>query len=213
MNARFERLLRSEREFAAGGGAVPIGALAVALSLGGAAHGLALGSYDLRAEQAFYSALKVPLLLGLSTLMCIPSFYALNAVLGLHRDFNAALRGVLCAQAVVAVVLASFAPVVLFFHASGVSYRGAILLDGALFCGASLAGQWTLARHYRPLIAANARHVWPRTAWLALYWFVTIQLAWVLRPFVGAPGMAPSFLREHAWSNAYVALANAIFGN
>ena len=32
---------------------------------------------------------------------------ALNAVLGLRQDFSAALRGVLCAQAVVAVVLGS----------------------------------------------------------------------------------------------------------
>ncbi len=213
MNATLERLLRSEREFAAGAGAVPVGALALALVLGGATHGLALGSFGRNAEQALYSALKLPLLLGLSTAMCVPSFYALNAVLGLHRDFTAALRGVLCAQAVVAVVLASLAPVVVFFHASGVSYRGAILIGGALFCGASLAGQWTLARHYRPLLAVNPRHAAPRAAWLALYWFVTIQLAWVLRPFVGAPGMRPSFLREHAWSNAYVALANALLGS
>lgn len=213
MSAAFERLLRGEREFAAGRGALPVATLGAVLALGGAAHGLAIGSFALRVEQSCYSALKVPLLLGLSTALCIPSFYALNAVLGLRHDFSAALRGILCAQAVVAVVLASFVPVVLFFQASGVSYRGAVLLDGLLFCLASLAGQWTLARHYRPLVATNRRHALPRAAWLALYWFVTIQLAWVLRPFVGAPGLQPSFLRPQAWSNAYVALSHAIFGS
>ena len=207
-----ERVLRGEREFAAGTGAIPLVALFATLAIAGAVHGAAIGSFGERGQQALYSAIKVPLLLGASTAMCIPSYYALNAVLGLRRDFSAALRGILCAQAVVAIVLASFVPIVLLFHASGVSYRGAILLDGVLFLGASLAGQWTLARHYRPLIARERRHLIPRAAWLVLYWFVTIQLTWVLRPFVGAPGLSPSFLRQHAWGNAYVALANAIFG-
>ena len=212
MSATLEHVLRGEREFAPGTGAIPLAKLGLTLALCGGAHGLALGFFALRAEQAFYSGLKVPLLLGLSTALCCPSFYALNAVLGLRHDFSAALRGVLCAQAVVAVVLASLVPVVVFFQASGVSYRGAVLLDGLLFLGASLAGQWTLARHYRPLVARNRRHLVPRTAWLVLFWFVTIQLAWVLRPFVGAPGLSPSFLRPNAWSNAYVVLARTVFG-
>jgi hypothetical protein len=40
-----------------------------------------------------------------------------------------------------------------------------------------------------------------------LYVFVAIQGAWVLRPFVGAPGLEPSFLRAELWTNAYVVVA------
>jgi hypothetical protein len=212
MSASVDRLLRTEHEFAAGAGANPLRALTATVALAGAVHGLALGSFALRGEQALYSALKIPLLICASTALCIPSFYAVNAALGLRSDFSAALRGILCTQAVVAVVLASFAPIVLFLFASGLSYRSSLAASGVLFFAASMAGQRTLARHYRPLIAANPRHRAPRALWLLLYWFVTIQLAWVLRPFIGAPGLAPSFLREHAWSNAYVAIAQNLLG-
>jgi len=209
MTERIEHLLRGEREFASGRGAIPWLAIVVVVALFGAAHGALIGSFTLRAEQALYSALKLPLLIACSTAMCLPSFYAINSVMGLRDDFSAALRGVLCAQAIVAVVLASLAPIVLLIYLSSDSYRGAVLVNGLAFCAASLCGQFALARHFRPLIARNRRHALACGAWLALYWFVTIQLAWVLRPFVGAPGMEPTFLRPQAWSNAYVALARA----
>ena len=44
-----------------------------------------------------------------------------------------------------------------------------------------------------------------------LYVFVAIQAAWVLRPFVGAPGLPASFFREEAWDNAYVRIFRAIW--
>ena len=69
----------------------------------------------------------------------------------------------------------------------------------------------TWARHYRPLVARNPRHRVGRAAWLFLYVFVAIQSAWVLRPFVGAPGLPTRFFREGAWSNAYVMLVRSVW--
>ena len=40
--------------------------------------------------------------------------------------------------------------------------------------------------------------------------FITIQAAWVLRPFVGAPGLPVRFFREEAWDNAYVRIFRTI---
>lgn len=212
MIARAERLLRGEGEFAAGAAGRPWLALAAIVALFGALHGAAIGSSTLRAEQALYSGVKLPILIAGSTAMCVPSFYALNAVLGLRDDFGAALRGVLSAQATMAVALCALAPIVLLAYVSGATYRGEVVLNGLVFLVASLAAQVTLSRHYRPLIARDRRHAHARAAWLALYWFVTIQLAWVLRPFIGDPALPPTFLRPHAWSNAYVAVARAVFG-
>lgn len=42
--------------------------------------------------------------------------------------------------------------------------------------------------------------------WLVLYLFVGIEMAWVLRPFVGAPGLPVQFFRHGAWGNAYTQL-------
>lgn len=210
--AALDRLLRGEGEFAAGLGAVPWSRLVAIVAAFGALHGAAIGSFGARGEQEVYAAVKLPILIAGSTALCLSSFYALNAVFGLRDDFSAALRGVLSAQATVALVLATLAPIVLLCYVSGIGYRGAMLANGLAYCVASLCGQRTLARHYRPLIARNRRHRIGLAAWLALYWFVTIQLAWCLRPFVGAPSIETSFLRPNAWSNAYVVLARAFLG-
>jgi hypothetical protein len=183
--------------------------LALVVVVCGMLHGAAIGTFGMRAEQALYSALKLPMLLAISTAFCLPNFYAVNAALGLRDDMAAALRGVLATQATVAAMLVACTPIVLLWYASSASYRAAVFVNGLAFLVASLAGQWTLARHYAPLIARNPRHRVARAAWLALYVFVTIQLAWVLRPFIGDPGMEAVFLRPHAWSNAYVVLAHA----
>ena len=75
-----------------------------------------------------------------------------------------------------------------------------------LFLVASLAGQYTLAVHYRVLIDEDERHRVGRRVWWFLYAAVTIQMAWVLRPFIGSPNMPMQLLRDEAWGNAYVEL-------
>src|SRR5690606_12178620 len=136
---------------------------------------------------------KVPLLLASSTALCLPSFFVLNTLLGLRDDLFAALRGVLAAQATVAVTLLALAPVLALVYVSTDSYRHATLANGILFALATLAGQRTMNRHYRPLVAAEPRHRIARGAWLVLYVFVAIQLAWVLRPFIGWPARETTF--------------------
>lgn len=212
MIADVDGLLRAEGRYAVGRGKIPAEHLAMLLVVCGCAYGMGMGSFAGRPLQACYSALKVPLLISISTAVCLPSFYVLNTLLGLRDDFGAALRGVLAAQATVAVALAALLPVILFAYRCSADYRFAIILNGVFFLLASLAGQVILARHYRPLLAKNPQHETARTAWILLYAFVTIQLAWVLRPFVGAPGMEVSFFREGAWSNAYVVLLRDVLG-
>jgi hypothetical protein len=134
-----------------------------------------------------------------------------NTLLGLRDDFARAFRGVLAAQATMAVVLAALAPVTLWAYASSADYDLAIFLNGGLFLVATLVGQVVLSRHYRPLIEGNPRHRLGKATWLTLYVFVAIQLAWVLRPFVGSPGLDAAFFREDAWSNAYVSLFRRIW--
>jgi hypothetical protein len=204
MIATVDGLLRGEGRFAVGRGRVPWSALALVVVAFGFVYGVAMGSFGLRAEQCLYSGLKVPLLLGVTTLVCLPSFFVVNLVLGLADDFSAAFRGVLSAQATIAVVLAALAPVVVFTYASLDDYEVVQLANGVYFAIAAFAGQITLQRHYRPLVARDRRHLAGKRTWLTLYVFVAIQLAWVLRPFIGVPGLPTRFLREEPWSNAYV---------
>jgi hypothetical protein len=210
VRSRFELLLRGRGPFAAGRGRVPLRWLVLALLGGGGLYGCALGSFGLRTEQMAYSAIKVPLLVAVSTLICVPSFYALNAVLGLRDDFANALRAILGSQGVFALALASMAPWPLVAYLSSDDYVFATLFNGVPFLFAALAAQHTLARQYRDLIRRDARHRICRNFWLGLYVFVSVQFAWVLRPFVGDPASPTEFFREDAWSNALVVIGRSL---
>lgn len=207
----FELLLRRERDFAVGRERVPWLAIATITATGGAVYGAVMGFYGANLLQSLYSALKVPLLLTVATLICLPNFLVLNTVLGLRGDFPAAFRGILSAQGTLAICLASLAPVTALAYVSTDYYAFTKVANGAMFAVASLAGQITLAHHYGPLIASRPAHRLGLAAWLGLYMFVSVQLAWVLRPFIGAPGLPTVFFRQDAWGNAYVEVARAVW--
>jgi hypothetical protein len=191
--------------------------LVAQLILFGLLYGMAMGSFRALAaqsqwfQQIVYSAVKVPLLLSATFVLSLPSFYVVNALLGLRRDFVIALRALVAAQAGLAIVLASFAPLTLVWYASSASYSQALLFNGGMFAVASFAAQWLVRSYYRPLVARNRRHRRVLWSWLVVYTFVGIQMAWLLRPFIGAPGMDVRFLRPDPWANAYEFVARLIW--
>jgi hypothetical protein len=178
-------------------------------------YGAMMGSFHfVSAEhvcQIAYSAVKLPLLLFATSLVCLPGFFVLNTVLGLREDFGAAVQAILAGQAVLSVVLASLSPVIRFLYFCDVSYQGAILLNGAAFAIATVVAQRVMFRYYRLLIYRRPHHKIMLAAWLVLYTFVGIQMAWALRPFVGSPDAAVTFFRDEPFSNAYVIILRLIF--
>lgn len=178
---------------------------------GGAVYGAVMGGFGGltgdRLPQVAYSAVKVPLLLAVTTGLALPSFFVLNTLLGLRADFRAALRAVLGTQAAVGVVLAALAPYTLVWYLTSGDYHEATLFNAGMFAVASVAAQWVLRRRYAPLVARNRRHRVMLRVWLVVYAFVGIQMGWVLRPFIGDPGTRPTFFRPGAWGNAYVVVA------
>ncbi|HYD01461.1 MAG TPA: hypothetical protein VEB22_09565 [Phycisphaerales bacterium] len=85
-----------------------------------------------------------------------------------------------------------------------------------MFAVATLMGQVVMLRRWRPLIERSRdtalRHRLLLLYWLGAYVFVGIQTGWMLRPFVGSPGIEPSFLRAEPFSNAYVVVSELITG-
>jgi hypothetical protein len=186
-------------------GAAAHWALILAWTLGlGSLYGAAMGCYALDPRQVWFSALKVPLLMGISTLVCLPSFYAINAVLGLGEDLKVACRAVFYSQAVFAICLASLAPIIVMIYASTSYYTFAKVANGGIFLLATLGSQVKLWSLYRPLLEKNRNHRHACVLWLLSHIFVAIQMAWILRPFIGSPGLEPQLFRDGAWSNAYV---------
>ena len=188
--------------------------LLLTMAVFGMAYGVVMGTFGgvrgERALQLLYSGVKVPLLLLVTFVLSLPSFFVLNTILGVRGDFGRVLQGLIATQAGLTVILASLAPFTAAWYASFTDYGTALLFNAAMFGVASFAAQWMLRRFYRPLIAANPRHRVLLRTWLVIYAFVAIQMAWVLRPFVGAPGVPTRFFREEAWGNAYVVVAERV---
>jgi hypothetical protein len=177
----------------------------------GAVMGAFSGIFGDRFWQAVYSAVKTPLLLLGTSLIAWPSFMVLNTLVGLRRDLARATTALMAAQAGLAVVLASLAPLTLVWYASSSDYGNALRLNGIMFAIACFAGQWLLRDHYRLLIERDPRHRWMFWTWLAIYIFVAIQMAWVFRPFIGDPDAPVEFFRREKWGNAYLVVAKLIY--
>ena len=180
----------------------------------GLCYGAVMGTFGgitgERLLQVAYSAVKVPLLLLATFVLSLPSFYVLNTLFGVAEDFADALRALLATQAGLTIILAAFAPFTALWYASSDHYRMAVLFNALMFGLASLGAQVLLRRLYRPLIERDVRHRVLVRIWLIVYAFVGIQMGWLLRPFVGHPGMATGFFREDTWGNAYVKLVEMV---
>jgi len=209
-------------EFLRGGGRFGAGAplagrlkwLLVLVVVCGVFYGAVMGTFSGlkpgRWHQLLFSGVKVPMLLLVTFLLCLPSFFVVNTVAGLRADFAEALQAIVATQACVTVVLAALAPVTAFFYCSCADYSLAVLFNGVMFGVASLSAQIVVRRHYAPLIRRERRHRAMLYAWFLFYIFVGIQMGWVLRPFIGDPNSPVVFFRREAWGNAYVVVGRLV---
>ena len=190
--------------------------LAILVAFGGALQGAAMGSFALfdggSAVWMLWAAVKVPLFLGVAAALCFPALRVLYFLLGLSEEFAQTVRALAITQAAFAAILASLAPLTLLIYASGTSYRGAILFNLALFAVAGLAAQSVARGRLRALLRRDARQFKLWGVGFGMWAFVAIQLAWNLRPFIGAPDSPVQFLRPDAFSNVYLGLWKILFG-
>ncbi len=207
--------LRGRGRFAVG--AEPYGrtrSLLGFIVLFGFAYGAVMASFSGLApgrwHQMLYVGVKVPLLLLVTSALCLPSFFVVNTVAGLREDFAEALHAILAGQACVTVALAALAPVTALCYVSTPNYNIAVLFNAAMFTVAATAAQIVMRRYYGPLIRRAPRHRAMLGFWFFLYAFVGIEMGWVLRPFIGDPHAPVAFLRPDAWGNAYVVVARVV---
>jgi hypothetical protein len=175
--------------------------------------GAAMGSWR-DPLQAFYVALKFPLIL----LLTAAGNALLNAILAPLLGLNISLRqsflAVLTSFAIAAAILGSFSPLVAFlvWNAPPISEalrtsssaHSLVLLANVLaiaFAGviANLRLQGLLQELCRN-VAVSRRVL---LAWLGVNLFLGSQLSWILRPFIGSPGLPVEFLRAKAFEGNF----------
>ena len=150
--------------------------------------------------QALSSAIKLPRLFLATLVICAPTLYFFNLIFGSNQSLSQNVALMLTAITVTAVVLLSFAPIVLFFLLTSSQYQFFKLLNVGVFVVAGIVGVLFLAQGMRAVGAgmregARARGNVVRL-WILVYAFVGSQVAWTLRPFVGAPTMPFEPLRQ-----------------
>ncbi|MEM0896538.1 MAG: hypothetical protein AAGJ79_06595 [Verrucomicrobiota bacterium] len=160
--------------------------------------------------QIFSSAVKVPLLLYGAGAVCLPALFTFNVLLGSRLSFGQTVAVLVMATFLLAAVLASLAPIVLFFVISTTSKSFVILLCVVCLSVAGVFGVLLLwkAMGYLTVRAGQFYDSKIIKTWTLIYAFVGTQLSWLLRPFVGDPGEF-AFIRN-VGGNFYTGLARIV---
>ncbi|RIK41804.1 MAG: actin-binding WH2 domain-containing protein [Chloroflexi bacterium] len=164
-----------------------------------ALYGAVIGS-SLSPLQALSSAIKLPALFLITSLICLPTLYFFNALFGSKQSLRQILALILIPITVSAVLIFSFAPITLFFLLTTNHYQFFKLLNVAFFAIAGVIGMWFLAQGMHAVSGSDGEgaHLrqWTTACWIVVYAFVGSQMAWTLRPFIGYPGAEFEIVRQ-----------------
>jgi len=181
-----------------------------------ALYGAVMGSSH-SVLQALSSAVKLPLLFLATLAVCAPTLYFLNVLYGSPQTLKQSVTLILTAITVTAVLLVAFAPIILFFILTTAHYQFFKLLNVTVFSISGILGVSFLTQGMR-LLAAEA-HDTERARrrlmrmWVLVYAFVGSQMAWTLRPFVGAPSLGFELFRQLGgsfYANVFVSLGEIL---
>jgi hypothetical protein len=185
--------------------------LAVCALVGFGAFGFLLGFT--RSPLAGLAAAPKLMLVGLGSLaVCLPALHVYGRLLGARISALQAVCEALVALATTGLTLLGLCPVWLAF-ANAVNHPPTgyfhVMLGSLGFLGlAALRGVWVLVKALR----VQGRTVIHLLAWTALYGMVGVQMAWVVRPFVGNPG-SPTVAIRPLESSAFDAAATLLRSN
>lgn len=181
--------------------------------IGAGCFGAAMGSW--RAPlQALYCAVKLPLILLLTTIGNGLLNAMLAPLLGLNIPTRQTMLAVLVSFAIAALILGAFSPLLGFLiwnlppltpaAETNVSAHSVILLtETGMIAFAGIVANIRLAQL---LLALGGNRPTARRilfAWLAGNLFLGSQLAWIARPFVGSPGLPVQFVRSDALEGSF----------
>jgi len=188
--------------------------------VGAGCYGAAIGSWR-DVLQSVYTAIKLPLVILLTTAGNGLLNGMLAPLLGLNVSFRQSLLLVLISFAVTALILGALSPVAWFVVWNTPPLTGAtrlwsleygfLQLTLAVFLAcAGVVGNVRLLPLLRQFAASSkaARNV--LFAWLSVNLFLGSQIAWVLRPFIWDPAGPPQFIgRQYLKGSFFETVCNA----
>ncbi len=182
--------------------------------IGAGLYGAAMGWWR-DPLQALYTAIKFPLIILLTASANAMLNAMLAPLLGLNISFRQSFLSILMSFTIAGAILGSFAPVVAFviwnapplvLHSgeSNGTYNFILFTFVVVIAFAGITSNLRLLQLLRHL-GGGRRDVAFRVllAWLVGNLFFGTQLSWILRPFIGAPGLPVQFLRTDAFKGNF----------
>ncbi|MFH2141482.1 MAG: hypothetical protein ABIJ97_03600 [Bacteroidota bacterium] len=151
------------------------------------AYGLVMGSYH-SIIQSVVSGIKVIVLFLSTLIICFPSFYIIQQVLGSKMSSKQMIMIILNGFVLISTITLSFAPIVIFFILTGGNYHFLQLLHVAIFIFGGVFGMKLIIESLK--YACEKKNIYPQMGvtvfrvWIIILAFVGMQLAWNLRPFL-----------------------------
>jgi hypothetical protein len=150
-------------------------------------YGLVMGSYH-SFIQSVVAGLKVTFLFLSALIICFPSFFVIQQVLGSKMTLRQMLIIVLSGFVLTSAIALSFTPIVILFQFTGGNYHFLQLLHVAIFLFSGVFGMRLMVEALK--FACEKKDIYPKIGvtvfriWIIILAFVGIQLSWNLRPFL-----------------------------
>jgi hypothetical protein len=192
----------------------PVRALSTDLAvivLGAGIYGATIGLWR-SPLQAVFTAVKFPLLMILTTGANALLNGMLAQLLGLRIGFRQSVLAIISSFAVIAVVLASLSPVTLFFlhntpplsaETRVLAHNFTLLMHVGMIGFAGIMGNVSLFRYLAHICGERRLAGRVLAAWLIGNLFLGAQLSWIMRPFIGSPGLPVQFFRPNAFEGNF----------
>lgn len=174
-----------------------------------AVYGLFLGMYAGN-YQILAALIKIPLLVFGTLCVCLPVFHVLNVLFGIKLSFKQILAILMASTYFMSVILGATSPILLFFISMTEVKRFISLLNITAFATSCFFGLRLLRQGMQYMRARSSYHskIHVTRIWYVIYVLIGIQLAWILRPFVGEKGHFALF--REIEGNFYLSLLNKI---
>lgn len=163
--------------------------------------------------QALFAGLKLPLIMLLTAAGNALLNVMLAPLLGLRITFRQSFLAILASFALAATILGAFSPLAAFviWNAppltaganNSTTHAAILLLLVVVIAFAGIAANVRLLQLLQSLAGGRGGAVRVLFAWLAMNLFFGSQLSWILRPFIGSPGLPVEFLREDAFKGNF----------
>jgi hypothetical protein len=150
-------------------------------------YGIVMGSYH-SILQSIVAGFKVTFLFFSAILICFPSFYVIQQVLGSKMTLRQMVFIILSGFVLTSSIAISFAPIIILFQVTGGNYHFLQLLHVAIFIFSGIFGMKLMIDALK--FACEKKDIYPHIGvnvfriWIIILAFVGIQIAWNLRPFL-----------------------------